>query len=239
VRNPARAPGFEAWPLDLHDLDSVRAFAARAHAEGRTIDLLVNNAGIGNHPDAFATNFLGHFALTGLLLDLMRTDGRARIVHVGSSLYRHMKRLDLDDLVAGRESSNGRIYVGSKLATLVFGLELDRRLERAGRPIRSLVAHPGLANTPMNAHLPSRAGRAFMALAQAAIGRPAERAAIPLLYAATDPAARPGVFLGPHLRKSDDTVYADPILAPATDPALAGRVWRVAEAATGVDIPLS
>ncbi|MEU7876170.1 SDR family NAD(P)-dependent oxidoreductase [Dactylosporangium sp. NPDC049140] len=247
VRNPARAAEFEAWPLDLLDLDSVRAFAARVHAEGREIDVLVNNAGIGNRPrelspqgfeSTFATNFLGHFALTGLLLDRMRTDGRARIVHVGSNLYRHMKKLDLDDLAAERGFSKGRAYIGSKLATLVFGLELDRRLQAAGRPIRSLVAHPGLADTPMNANLPSRAGRAFMALAQAAIGRPAERAAIPLLYAATDPGARAGVFLGPHLRRSDDTVYADPIVAPATDPALAERLWRVAQTATGVDMRL-
>ncbi|WP_433605879.1 SDR family NAD(P)-dependent oxidoreductase [Dactylosporangium sp. CA-139114] len=89
VRTPARAAGFDARVLDLNDLDSVRAFAAGV---GEPVDVLVNNAGIGNRPrelsaqgfeSTFATNFLGHFALTGLLLDRMRDDGRARIVHVG------------------------------------------------------------------------------------------------------------------------------------------------------------
>ncbi|WP_433088371.1 SDR family NAD(P)-dependent oxidoreductase [Dactylosporangium sp. CA-052675] len=244
VRTPARAAEFDARVLDLNDLDSVRAFAAGVR---EPVDVLVNNAGIGNRPrelsaqgfeSTFATNFLGHFALTGLLLDRMRDDGRARIVHVGSALYRHMKTLPLDDLAAERGYSKGRAYVGSKLAQLVFGLELDRRLRRAGRPIRSLVAHPGMANTPMNSNLPSRAGRAFMSVLQATVGRPADRAAIPILYAATDPAARPGDFIGPRLRRWDDRVHAGAIAPHAADPTLAARLWAVAEDATGVRFDL-
>ncbi|GAA3276646.1 SDR family NAD(P)-dependent oxidoreductase [Dactylosporangium vinaceum] len=249
VRTPAKAAEFEAIPIDLDDLESVRAFAERLHADGRSIDVLVNNAGLGSHTRqlsaqgferTFAVNFLGHFALTGLLLDLMRTDGRARIVHVGSNLYRRLKTgLPLDDLAAQRGYSKGRAYVASKLANLVFGTELDRRLQAAGSPVRSLTAHPGLAITPMNSDLPGRGARALMAVAQAAIGRPAPRAAIALLYAAVSPDARPGVFLGPHLRKSDDRVYADALVPPADDPVLAERLWTVAEAATGVRFALT
>ncbi|MFI5916425.1 SDR family NAD(P)-dependent oxidoreductase [Dactylosporangium sp. NPDC051541] len=248
VRTPAKAPEFEARQVDLGDLDSVRAFADGLHDDGRTIDVLVNNAGLGHHTRqlspqgfeaTFAVNFLGHFALTGRLLDLMRTDSRARIVHVGSNLYRRMKTgLPLDDLAAERGYFKGRAYVASKLANLIFGTELDRRLQAAGHRVRSLTAHPGLANTPMNSQLPTRTARTLMAVAQAAIGRPAERAAIPLLYAAVDPDARPGVFLGPHLRKSDDHVYADALVPPADDPALAERLWTVAETATGVRFDL-
>ncbi len=246
VADPGRvAPGLAARELDLSDLDSVRAFADRLRADGRVVDLLVNNAGIGNVPrrlsaqgieSQFATNFVGHFALTGRLLDLFRADGRARIVHVGSGLYRRIRvALPFDDPAAERSYSPGRAYIASKLANLMFGVELDRRLRRAGRPIRSLTAHPGMASTPMNARADGLAQRMLLATVRAAVARPVERGAIPLLFAATAGAAEPGVFLGPSVRKWDDRVYFDALTAPADDPVLAARLWDLAQALTGVE----
>ncbi|WFE33241.1 SDR family NAD(P)-dependent oxidoreductase [Micromonospora sp. WMMD975] len=250
VRDPAKAtrvaPGLEARRVDLADLDSVGAFAGGLHRDGRVVDLLVNNAGIGGHQGRrlspqgiemqFATNFLGHFALTGRLLDLIRDGGR--VVHVGSNLYRHFPvELPLDDLAAERSYSPSRAYVASKLANLLFGLELDRRLRRAGRPVRSLVAHPGLARTALNSDVGQPALRATMAVLNALISRPAERAAIPLLFAATDPAAHGGVFIGPRNRRWDDRVHLDRVVAPANDPALADQLWERAQDWAGVGYP--
>jgi NAD(P)-dependent dehydrogenase (short-subunit alcohol dehydrogenase family) len=162
--------------------------------------------------------------------------GRPGIVHVGSNLYRRVRvELPFDDLAAERSYSRGRAYLASKLANLLFGVELDRRLSRAGRPIRSLTAHPGMASTPMNAGLDGLAQRMVLATVKAAIARPAERAAIPLLYAATAADARPGVFIGPSIRKWDDRVYFDALVAPADDLALAARLWDLAQARTGVE----
>ena len=238
----ALAGGMEVRVLDVADLDSVRAFADRLHADGRGVDLLVNNAGIANVPrrlspqgveSQFATNFLGHFALTGLLLDLLRPD--ARVVAVGSNLYRYA-RVDLpfDDLAAERYYSPGRAYVASKLANLLFGAELERRLRRAGLPVRSFVAHPGVASTPMQDSAQGLAQRALMVVVRAALARSAEQAAIPLLFAATSPAAETGVFLGPSIRKWDTRVYFDELVPPADDQALATRLWDLAQARSGV-----
>ncbi|WP_405092033.1 SDR family NAD(P)-dependent oxidoreductase [Micromonospora sp. NBC_01392] len=239
-------PGVEARRLDVADLDSVAAFATGLHAQGRSLDLLVNNAGIGGHQGRrlspqgiemqFATNFLGHFALTGRLLDLIRDGGR--VVHVGSGLYRIFRVAPpFDDPAAERSYSPSRAYVTSKLANLLLGLELDRRLRRAGRPVQSLVAHPGLARTALNDDIRRPALRATMAVLQALIGRPAERAAVPLLFAATAPGARGGVFIGPGNRKSDDRVHLDPVAAPANDPAVAGRLWDRARTWSAVEYP--
>lgn len=157
------------------------------------------------------------------------------MVSVGSNLYRRVKvRLPLDDLTA--KVSPARAYVASKLAVLLFAVELDRRFRAARSPVRSLAAHPGVAATPMQqqAHGPLQwaAGRA-LALA---LGRSADAGAIPLLFAATAPEVPAGRFLGPSLRKRDLRVHADPLRPPATDRTLAHRLWDLSEAATGVRI---
>jgi NAD(P)-dependent dehydrogenase (short-subunit alcohol dehydrogenase family) len=254
VRDPEKAarvlPGVEARRLDLADLDSVHDFAARLRADGRPVDLLINNAGI-NHAgtvrvtrqlspqgveSTFATNFLGHFVLTGRLLDAFRTDGRARVVHVSSALYRYYRGpLPVDDLAAERSYSPGKAYVASKLANLAFGVELDRRLRAHGVPVASVSAHPGMADTPMNAHVEHPAQRAVVEVVRALSSRPPERAAIPLLYAATGPAPPPGVLVGPGIRRTDDRVHVRPVRPPAADPALGARLWQVAEARGGVE----
>ncbi|MEU4560691.1 SDR family NAD(P)-dependent oxidoreductase [Actinoplanes sp. NPDC023936] len=241
----AGLPGdIEVRLVDLADLDSVRRFADRMHADGRTLDVLVNNAGIGpqertlspqGFERTFATNHLGAFALTGLLLDLFRPDHDPRIVSVTSNFYKTIKVRDpFTDLTGAGRWSPSRAYTESKLANIVFGVELDRRLRSSGSPVRSLVAHPGMATTPMHDTARGLAQRAFLAVGTRLLARTAEQGTLPLAYAVTSPDARPGVALGPGRRKTDLRVHADPIAPPASDRALAARLWTVSEQATGV-----
>ncbi|PZG23790.1 short-chain dehydrogenase [Micromonospora craterilacus] len=229
--------------LDLADLDSVREFAAELRAEGRQVDLLLNNAGVGKghghsaqgYEPVFATNHLGPFALTGLLLELFRPERDPRVVTVGSGFYRLLRGgPDLDNLAGGPTSAPGVPYIRSKQANALFGAELDRRLRRAGSPVRSFLAHPGMARTPMNRRYDTAAEWAVTRIGGLLLARSPQRGTIPLLYAATAPTAETGVFLGPSLLRWESRVYARPIVAPADDRALAGRLWQVSEAATGV-----
>jgi len=234
----------EVRQVDVADLDSVRRFADRMHDDGRTIDVLLNNAGIGaqtrtltpqGYERVFATNHLGAFALTGLILDLFRPDRDPRIVAVGSNLYRRFRpRTDFDDLAAEASFSPGGAYVKSKVANLLFGAELDRRLRAAGSPIRSFLCQPGMAATPMNATAEGLVQKFWLHVGSALFSRPAETGALPLAFAATSPAAETGVLLGFAARKKDVRMHFDPLYPPADDEALAARLWRISEDATGV-----
>ncbi|MDQ1304729.1 MAG: hypothetical protein QG671_556 [Actinomycetota bacterium] len=235
----------EVHQLDLADLGSVRAFADTLHRQGRRIDVLVNNAGTGTAPQRqlsaqgheliFATNHLGHFALTGLLLDLFRPGQDPRVVNVGSNLYRQMRdTLDVDDLADPASYSPGTAYVRSKVATVLFGAELDRRLRAAGRPVRSFLAHPGMANTPMHDAAHTFAQRAMVAITKPLLSRSAEHGALPLLFAATSPDAATGVFLGPTRNKRDLRVHFAPLVAPGDDLGAARRLWSLSEKLSGV-----
>ncbi|MER7168593.1 SDR family NAD(P)-dependent oxidoreductase [Micromonospora sp. NPDC000207] len=252
VRDPAKGERARAGltgdlvvrRLDLADLDTVGEFAADLRAEGRRIDVLLNNAGVSADTDepsaqgferVLATNHLGHFALTGLLLDLFRPDRDPRVVTVGSGLYRLLRSgPDPDDLVGGRVEARGVRYIRSKQANVLFGAELDRRLRRTASPVRSFLAHPGMARTPMQANARGAAEWAVTRTGGLLLARSPLRGTIPLLYAATAPTAETGVFLGPSLRKWDSRVHARPFVAPGDDQALAARLWQVSEAATGV-----
>jgi NAD(P)-dependent dehydrogenase (short-subunit alcohol dehydrogenase family) len=237
----ALAERLEVRKLDLIDLESVRQFADDLLAEHGSIDVLVNNAGIAYEPyrlspqgveSTFATNFLGHFALTGLLFEALERGNEARVVSVGSHLYSRVKvTLPLDD--PAREYSPAKAYIASKLANLVFAIELQRRLEAAASTIRSLAAHPGVAATPMQQQAKKAHERAFGRMMSLLVGRSAEAGAIPLLFAATAAEAPSGVFLGPSLKKWDFRVHADALQPPADDPALARRLWQAAERAAG------
>ena len=244
VANRIGRGDLEVHQVDLADLDSVRSFAGSLHDAGRHIDVLINNAGVGGQRRAltaqgyervFATNHLGPFALTGLLLDLFRPDHDPRVVAVGSNLYRRMRpATDFEDLAADRSFSPGVAYVRSKLANLMFGSELERRLRRAGSPVRSFLAHPGMASTPMHDTAQGFVQKTFLVVAGALLSRPAEAGAVPLLFAATSPAAESGVFLGPSARKWDSRVHFDALVRPADDAELAARLWQISERATGV-----
>jgi len=188
--------------LDLADLASVRAFAG---ARTEPVDLLVNNAGLMAPPrrttkDGFelqlGTNHLGHFALTGLLLDRLRAGDAPRVVSLSSNAHR-MGRIDFDDLQGERRYFRWTAYGQSKLANLLFMRELDRRARAAGLPLASVAAHPGYTATNLQSAAPPAIDRAVMAVLNRVIAQDAERGALPVLYAATAAGLPGGSFVGP------------------------------------------
>lgn len=236
----------EARPLDTARLASVRAFAEGWRAGGRPIDVLLLNAGIASVPRRevtedgferqFATNYLGHFALAGLLWPSVRVAASSRVVAVASIAHRS-GRLHLDDLQLARGYGPQVAYRRTKLAMLMFALELDRRLRAAGSPVLSLAAHPGVARTDV-IRRGDRSGAATLLAGRAilgVIGQSAARGALPLLYAATAPDARGGGYYGPdglfELRGSPKPAG---IARQALDHADATRLWSASEDLTGV-----
>jgi NAD(P)-dependent dehydrogenase (short-subunit alcohol dehydrogenase family) len=229
----------EVRRLDLADLDSVRAFAGDWTGP---LDVLVNNAGIMMVPAGltidgfelqFGTNHLGHFALTNLLLPHL-TD---RVVTVSSSMHRS-GTIDLDDLNWQRRPYNAtRAYGQSKLANLLFSLELQRRLTASGSPVRSLAAHPGWAATNLQGRSGSRLMDGGMKLGNRLLAQSDAQGALPTLAAATQDLPG-GSYLGPsgfqELRGAPTLVGRTP---QASDPELARHLWGASAALTGVDFP--
>lgn len=242
----------ELGVFDLADLESVRRFA-RTFADRRgALDVLVNNAGVMAVPqrrvttDGFElqleTNHLGHFALTGLLLPALLARAGARVVTVSSTAHR-LGRMRFDDLEGERGYRPWRAYGQSKLANLLFALELDRRASSSGLDLLSVAAHPGLAATNLQTAGP-RLGR-FDLSARIGAGivrpfrQPAKRGALPPLYAATSPEVVGGGFYGPD---GPGQARGYPTLVAPSRRALeeeaAGRLWEVSEELTGVEFGL-
>ncbi|MEV3991959.1 oxidoreductase [Streptomyces sp. NPDC049837] len=229
--------------LDLADLDSVRAFADRVRAEHRRLDVLVNNAGVmapprslsaQGHELQFACNHLGHFALTGLLLDLLAAGRDPRVVTVSSANHRQ-GRLFFDDLSGERAYRPMAFYNQSKLANAVFGRELHLRLAAAGSPVRSVLAHPGYTATNLQRGTPVGMVRLLFGRVLLPLAQSPDRGALPQLYAATEPGLEGGRFIGPdgpaELRGAPTRVRAAPA---ATDAGTGRRLWEVSERLTGV-----
>ena len=212
IRAAAPKANLELAPLDLSSLRSVRSFAEWFQRTHERLDVLVNNAGVMAIPrqlteDGFelqlATNHLGHFALTGLLLGRMLTSANAgapsRIVNV-SSMVHTIGRFDWSDLQMERRYSKWLAYGRSKLANLLFTYELARRLEARGAPVIAVACHPGYAATNLQAVGPKMTGSAFgqavMAIGNSVFAQSAEAGAWPTLRAATAPDVRSGDFTG-------------------------------------------
>jgi len=227
--------------LDLASLASVRAFAERYSDE--RLDLLINNAGVMVPPYTktadgfelqFATNHLGHFALTGLLLDRLLATPGGRVVTVSSTAHK-FGRIDFDDLQSERSYRRWRAYGQSKLANLLFMFELDRRLRAIDADLLSVAAHPGYSATNLQfAATPSRIERLGSTVLNRVYAQSAERGAMPTLYAAT--ADIPGgSFVGPdgfqEMRGEPKVVKST---RAARDPQTALRLWEVSEQLTGV-----
>jgi NAD(P)-dependent dehydrogenase (short-subunit alcohol dehydrogenase family) len=251
IRERVPNASLEALSLDLSNLLSVRAAATAFKAAHATLDLLINNAGVMTLPYGktrdgfemlFGTNHLGHFALTGLLLDVLRATPGARVVTV-SSVAHKSGRLALDDLHwERRKYSRGGAYGQSKLANLMFMLELDRRLRRAGIDVLSVAAHPGYAATNIvfggSAATPSplrRIWNRLAAIGNLMLAQPAALGALPTLYAATAPGMSGGEYVGPHgpLEFRGYPVVVRPA-RHALDEGAAKRLWALSEEMTGV-----
>ncbi|MFP5229127.1 MAG: oxidoreductase [Acidobacteriota bacterium] len=246
--------------LDLASLDSVRAAANRFLRTGRRLDLLINNAGVMALParrvtkDGFelqlGTNHFGHFALTGLLLPSLLKEqstqqapgaARARVVTVSSIAHRGAK-LEFANLQWESGYKPWPAYRRTKLANLLFGFELQRRLERAKAPAISIVAHPGVSNTNLFAAGPGQGGglpAKLIPLLLPLFAQSDAQGAWPTLYAATSPEADGGHFYGPdgfrEMRGYPVGVRAE---TQAYDEAMAERLWAVSEKLTGVQYPL-
>jgi NAD(P)-dependent dehydrogenase (short-subunit alcohol dehydrogenase family) len=247
IRGEAPGASVEVEALDLADLGSVRAFADRLHARGDTLDLLINNAGVMASPqrttnDGFelqlGTNHLGHFALTGLVLDLLSDTPGARVVTVSSGMH-HRGRIDFDDLNSERGYSRWGAYSQSKLANLLFMLELDRRLKAADVDVVSVAAHPGYAATNLQLSAPPLHERIFMRVSNLLFAQSAEMGALPILYAATVPDVQGGFYIGPDGR-GESRGYPTTVSPNrrALDPEVAARLWEVSEDLTGVSYGL-
>ncbi len=238
---PDAAVEFRA--LDLADLDSVRDFAAAMLADGIGVDVLINNAGVMFPPrrltpqgfeSQFATNHLGHFALTGLLFDTIRHGQDPRVVTVSSGEHKGGS-IHFDDLTGERSYSPRAFYQQSKLANVLFGRELDRRVRAAGIEVRSVLAHPGYAATNLQSSGPTGLGRQLMKVTNRVFAQSAEMGALPQLYAAVDPAAESGRYYGPggfmELRGYPAEVEPAPA---AKNEETARRLWDVSAQLTGV-----
>lgn len=232
--------------VDLADLSSVRRAADGIRDVG-PLDVLVNNAGVMATPfsrtvDGFelqlATNHLGPFLLTGLLLPQLVASGRGRVVTVSSQAHRYTRRAPLEDprVHQGRYSRWGA-YSRSKLAGLLFTFELDRRLRERGLPVTAVACHPGYSATELMGK--GRSGRRGQIL-QAAftlVGQPSSMGALPTLMAAT--ADLPGsTYVGPgtflQLRGLPKVVRPRRL---ALDRDVQRRLWELSEAATGLHYP--
>jgi NAD(P)-dependent dehydrogenase (short-subunit alcohol dehydrogenase family) len=184
------------------------------------------------------TNHLGHFALTGLLLDLLKATPGARVVTVSSGMH-HRGRIDFDDLNSERGYSRWGAYSQSKLANLLFMLELDRRLKAADLDLVSAAAHPGYAATNLQVSAPPFHERIAMRVTNLLFAQSAEMGALPVLYAATAPDVQGGFYIGPdgrgESRGHPTTVSPN---KKALDPEVAARLWGVSEDLTGVSYGL-
>jgi NAD(P)-dependent dehydrogenase (short-subunit alcohol dehydrogenase family) len=226
--------------LNLGDLESVRAFANTFLAQYNRLDLLINNAGVMVPPygktkqgfeQQFGTNHLGHFALTGLLLETLNATPGARIVTVSSGAHQ-MGVINFDDLNWERGYQPTRAYGQSKLANLLFTYELQRRLSASGQTTLSVAAHPGWTGTNLQQHsgIVQRLNPIF--------SQKTDMGALPTLYAAVAPDVQGGEYFGPdglwEMRGYPKQVKSN---GRSHDEAVAQRLWSVSETMTGVTYP--
>ena len=239
---PSATIAFEQ--LDLASLASVRAFGERLRGQRDRLDLLINNAGVMVPPkreataDGFelqlGTNHLGHFALTAELLPLLRKGRDARVISL-SSVAARGGAIDFDDLNAERGYKPMPVYSQSKLACLMFALELKRRSEAAGWGVTSIAAHPGVSRTDLLHNAPGKSSGTGMARSFLwFLFQPVWQGALPTLYAAIAPDAEPGGYYGPN-RLSETRGYPAPAKIPpvALDREAAARLWEVSAEMTG------
>jgi NAD(P)-dependent dehydrogenase (short-subunit alcohol dehydrogenase family) len=232
----------EVRALDLADLDSVRAFTASVD---HPIDVLINNAGVMATPQKttaqgfelqFGTNHLGHFALTGLLLDRLREAPSPRVTVLSSAAHR-IGRINFDDLQSESKYGRWAAYGQSKLANLMFAYEFARRAKAAGSPIVVTAAHPGYAATKLQSKTESFMDR-VMSVGNTLLAQSAEAGAWPTLYAATMDIPS-GSYVGPDgFQQQRGKPKLVGSTAASRDEAAAKRLWDISEELTGVKFQL-
>ena len=222
--------------LDLSDLESVRSFAQSFHAGFDHLDMLINNAGVMAIPYGktaegferqFGTNHLGHFALTGLLLDLLLNTENSRVVTVSST--GHLAgRINFEDLNCEESYSKWIAYAQSKLANLLFSYELQRRLDAVGSTTISVAAHPGYTATNLQSGT-------FFKFLNPIFGQEQEMGALPTLYAATSPDVNGGDYIGPD-GFMEQRGYPKKVRSNGSshNEATARKLWQVSEEMIGV-----
>ena len=242
IRSASPQAEVDVVALDLGSLASVRAAAEQLKSAHPRIDLLINNAGVMTPPKSttadgfelqFGTNHLGHFALTGLLLDRLLDTPGSRIVTVSSNGHKMGGAIHFDDLQWERSYSRIGAYAQSKLANLLFTYELQRRLAPRGNTV-AVAAHPGTSSTELARHLPSLA-RPVTELVTRVAAQPAADGALPTLRAATDPGVLGGQYYGP---ANVAQWRGAPVVVASSDQsydiALQQRLWEVSEELTAV-----
>lgn len=242
--NPKAKVSFEK--IDLADLSSIKAFASRMNSKGQAIDLLINNAGVMTPPKRlgtadgfelqFGTNHIGHFALTAQLLPLLRKSPDTRVVTV-SSIANREGTINFDDLQSESSYVPGKAYSQSKLANLMFALELQRQSDRHGWGIVSMAAHPGVSRTNL---LINGAGRwsfpGIMRTFLPFLFQPQAQGALPTLYAATSPEAKGGLYYGPN-KMSETRGFPTIAKMPlqAEDVSVAEKLWEISQKLANVE----
>lgn len=241
----------ELMPLDLANLASVRDFAERFAQAHARLDILINNAGVMALPKRathdgfemqFGTNHLGHFALTGLLLERLLGTPRSRVVTVSSIAHR-AGSIRFHDLQWEKSYGKWGAYGQSKLANLLFMNELDRRLKAAGKSTVSVACHPGFAATNLQAAGPQMSGSVWservITAAAKVFAQGSAAGALPTLYAAVEPLDG-GEYVGPGgLMEMTGPPKLVSSSAKAKNPELAARLWEVSEELTGVQYTFS
>ncbi len=243
IRQQVPPASLELTTLDLADLASIRQFAAEFQANHDRLDVLINNAGIMAIPYRqtadgfemqFGVNHLGHFALTGQLIDLIMQTDESRVVTVSSNLHKQGK-IDFDNLNSEQDYSKWGAYNNSKLANLLFTYELQRRLAAAGSKTISAAAHPGYSATNLQQGNSSWLQNMVLGLANKIMAQSAAMGALPTLYAATMPDVPGGDYYGPGGRGE---MRGHPVKVQSNgashDEATAVKLWQVSEELTGV-----
>ncbi len=229
--------------LDLGDLSSVSAFATQFAEHYSRLDLLINNAGVmvppyrrtkDNFELQFGTNHLGHFALTGLLLSMLVATPESRIVTV-SSIASRGGRIDFNNLDGSKGYNPMTFYRQSKIANLLFGIELQYRLERIGSGTKSIVCHPGISATNLVSRGSGKEAGWIVKQMMKLVAQPADMGALPTLFAALHPNLSGGEFIGPDGWKNH---RGYPVITGEEtalfNPDVAARLWDLSVELTGV-----
>jgi len=232
--------------LDLSDMASIHAAAGNVRTAHSRIDGLINNAGIMQTPERkttdgfelqFGTNHLGHFLWTGLLIDRV-AEAEGRVVQV-ASLAHKFGRLHLDNLMLEGTYNPTRAYSQSKLANLVFALELDRRLRAAGSPVRAIACHPGYSATELQSTGPTGFFKGLYKVTNKLMAQPAQKGAWPTVLAAADPDVAGGQYYGPTGMAGSRGPVGHARMDPkARDTEVARGLWEASEKLLGYSFPI-